>query len=305
MEENSRYKYIKLLLICVVALVCFLLLITFSNDKSIPSWKQIGNSIFGSKASETDNDFIVFIDVGQGDSILISSNGFNALIDFGTAAEGGENVVDALYDYGVDSLDCIVATHYDSDHIGGGPEVFNAFKVHNALIPEVSDRETEAYESFEYALDESGALVYTARLGTVINIGDFELTVIGYYYDEEDSNDQSIIIMADIDGIKFLLAGDAGEAVEERLIDDKIMLDCDVYKASHHGSRNSNTAEFIKAASPEYAVISAGKGNRYGHPHDEVLEIFDSVDAEVLRTDVSGDIIFRIENSEMVIATEY
>lgn len=304
MEENSRYKYIKLLLICVVALICFLLLITFSNDKSIPNWKQISNSIFGSRFSTTD-DFIVFIDVGQGDSILISSNGFNALIDFGTAAEGGENVVDALYDYGVDSLDCIVATHYDSDHIGGGPEVFNSFRIHNAVIPQVADRETEAYESFQYALDESGASVYTARLGTVINIGDFELTVIGYYYDEEDSNDQSIIIMADIDGIKFLLTGDAGEAVEERLIDDNIMIDCDVYKASHHGSRNSNTAEFIKAASPEYAVISAGKGNRYGHPHDEVLEIFDSVDAEILRTDILGDIIFRIQNSEMVISTEY
>lgn len=289
----------------MVALVCFLLLITFSDDRSIPSWKQIGNSIFGNRAEISDDDFIVFIDVGQGDSILISSNGFNALIDFGTAAEGGENVVDALYDCGVDSLDCIVATHYDSDHIGGGPEVFDAFKVYNAVIPEISDRETEAYESFQYALDESGASVYTARLGTVINIGDFELTVIGYYYDEEDSNDQSIIIMADIDGIKFLLAGDAGEGVEERLIDDGIRLDCDVYKASHHGSRNSNTAEFIKAASPKYAVISAGKGNRYGHPHDEVLEIFDSVDSEVLRTDVSGDIIFRIENSEMVISTEY
>ncbi len=303
MTENSREKLIKSILISVIGIVCICLLLTFADGEKIPNWNTIGSCF--SKEEVPDEDFIAFIDVGQGDSILICSGGYSALIDFGTPDSDDHNLVKAIRSYGVDKLDCVIATHYDSDHIGGGPEVLDAFDVDNAVIPEFEDRDTDVYDNFQLALIESGANVHTAKVGTVINIGEFELTVIGYYPSEEDSNDQSIVIMADIDGIKFLMAGDAGEAIEENLIEDRINLDCDVFKASHHGSRNSNSQDFVEAMSPEYAVISAGKGNSYGHPHDEVLDILENEGADIYRTDRSGNITFYVEDGKITVDTEY
>lgn len=301
--EDRKPLYIKLLAAIIVCLLFLLSLITFSQNKYIPSWSQIGEALFGT-GGDTEDDYVCFLDIGQGDSILISSNGKNAIIDFGNEEDYGSSLIKALRSYNVSTLDCVIASHYDSDHIGGGEKVLKAFNIKTALIPQLDEYDSVDYDNFHYALEQSGAEVFIAKPGAVVNIGDFELTVIGYYTDEQDDNDKSIIIMAEIDGIKFMLSGDAGQAIEKRLMDEGINVDCDVFKAAHHGSKHSNSLDFIKAMSPQYAVISVGKSNYYGHPHDEVVSNFEAVNAEIFRTDVSGDIIFKIQNGNIVVTTE-
>ncbi len=306
MDPSKKTSVIlKLLIACVTCLALLLMLITFSESRYIPGWDDIGRTIFGDKVETTDEDVVRFINVGQGDSILISSNGYNALVDFGDKSDYGSELLDALESYGITRLDCIIVSHYDLDHIGGAPKILKAIDTHYALLPELSDREASDFDDFQYALENSGAEVTIARVGTLVNIGDFDITVIGHYSDETDSNNRSLVLMAECAGKKFLLTGDAGEDIEQKLINEGINLNCDVYKAAHHGSRNSNSLDFIEAASPAYGVISCSSSNQYGHPHQEVLENLETVGAEIYRTDRSGDITFKIENGEIIPSTEY
>lgn len=296
MKKSTKSLYVRLLMACATSLV-LLIYFVFFTDEGIAVWNS-------SPPADSEADIVSFLDVGQGDSILIRSNGYNALIDFGNRSDYGFSLANKLTKQGVKELHCVIASHYDQDHVGGCAEVLQAIKVHNIVLPELSDRDDESDENLYYNLQASKSTVYTAKPGMIINIGDFELTVIGYYSDETDTNDRSIIVMADIDGIKFLFTGDAGKDVEERLIEDRVKLDCDVYKVSHHGSKNSSSKEFVEALSPEYAVISAGENNRYGHPHQEVLDILEDVNAKIYRTDVSGDITFSVENSKLSVVTQ-
>ena len=304
--DSKKPNYIfRLLIICVTCLALLMMLITFADNRYIPTWTDIGRAIFGDETKASDEDTVRFIDVGQGDSILISSNGYNALIDFGDESDHGSELLDALRSYKIERLDCIILSHYDMDHVGGAPKILKALDVEYALLPELSDKEANDFDDFQYALENSGAEVSIARVGTLVNIGDFDITVIGHYADESDSNDRSVVLMAECGGKKFLLTGDAGADIENRLMEEGINLDCDVYKAAHHGSRNSNTLDFIKAASPEYGVISCSSSNQYGHPHTEVLTNLETVGAKIYRTDRSGDITFKIENGEIIPSTEY
>ena len=303
--KHSRSHYLRLLIVCILSLVAFILLITFAKTFKVPGWSEIISAVSGKEEEPTDEDFVRFIDVGQGDSILLSSNGYTALIDFGNESDFGSTLLLDLESYGVKRLDCVILSHYDTDHVGGGAKVIGGIETKYAVLPEQDDRSEKSYDNFCYALEESQAEIYSARLGTVINIGDFEITVLAYNRDAENSNDKSVVVMAKIHGKKFLFTGDAGVEVEKQMLADKINVDCDVYKAAHHGSRGSNSKEFILAASPQYAVFSVGASNSYGHPHSEVIDILDEVGAKIYRTDRMGDITFRVTDGTISVETEY
>ena len=189
--------------------------------------------------------------------------------------------------------------------MGGAAKVVDAFPVYYALVPELSDRGKNQFSDLQYSFEANKTEMQIARVGTVVNIGDFEITVIAYNPGESDDNDKSVVLMAKIHGKKFLFTGDAGHVVEENLLNDGINVDCDVLKAAHHGSRNSTSAEFVKAASPEYAVISAGASNQYGHPHDEVIDILEAEKVKIYRTDRRGDVTFDVTNGEITVKTEF
>ncbi|MBO5853038.1 MAG: MBL fold metallo-hydrolase [Clostridia bacterium] len=303
--KRSRSFYLRLLAACVICLCGAILLISFSNTYKLPGWSEIFSAVSGEKIVQTDEDFVRFIDVGQGDCILISSNGYNALIDFGNQSDFGSELLSDLQSYGIKRLDCVMLSHFDADHVGGASKVIGAIETKYAVLPEQDDRSESSYDNFTYALKESKTEVYPAKLGTVINIGDFEITVLAYNRDAKNSNDKSVVLMAKIGNIKFLFTGDAGTEVEKQILSDKINVDCDVYKAAHHGSRSSNSKEFILSASPEYAVFSVGANNSYGHPHSEVTDILTDAGAKIYRTDRMGDITFKVENGKITVETEF
>ncbi len=301
MKNLTRKQYIRLLIAAVSALVMLILIVTFTNDANIPTWSQI----FGVKTTTEDADYVRFIDVGQGDSVLISSNGYNAMIDFGDNTDDGAGLMKDLRSYGIRHIDCMIITHYDSDHIGGADTVIERLDVENIILPVRYDEASKSLSEVDVAIENSDANVYTAAVGTVINIGDFELTVVAHYEDEADTNERSVIVMAKIDGIKFLFTGDADSSIEERLMEDGLLLDCDVFKAAHHGSKYSNSQEFLDYITPSYAVISCGELNSYGHPHNEVIKNFNSVNAKTYRTDTDGDVTFYVENGALTPSVEF
>lgn len=279
----------------VSTLVVFLLLAIsyFINSDIFATFQQNGNF-------DTSKDFVSVMDVGQGESILIYSNGYCAVYDVGTE-ESSEKICANLKASGIKTIDVLMVSHLHTDHIGGAKTVADTFNVKNLILPEISTH-SEGLSYAQYAINKVTALggeTYTAKSGMNFKIGDFEITVLAAY-DMDDENNRSIIAATEIEGKKFLFTGDAETKVEQKLLNEGLNLKCDVLSVGHHGSSTSTSSEFLMAVSPQYAAISAGKDNMYGHPHNETLSLLERNGAKVFRTDINGDITFYVENGIIV-----
>ncbi len=247
------------------------------------------------------NDTVTFLDVGQGDSALIQSGGYSALIDTGTAPQG-MSIAKKLRKAGVNQLDVLILTHPHDDHIGSAQFLISEIPTKNIVLSQVLPRDDEdarAYKDIKDYANEISVNVYNATEGLVINIGNFELTVLMSNEEASDENDTSIIIMAKNGDKKFLFTGDAETTAENKLLNDGINLDCDVLKVGHHGSDSSSSSKFLSACTPEYAVISVGEDNIYSHPSEKVLKRLNGMGINTLRTDERGDIVFKIVDGEL------
>lgn len=293
--RNIRRKLISI----ITAFACLLALL------SLVVGKENLISCFKPAAKEkTEAHFVQFIDVGQGDCVLISSNGRTALIDTGTYSSGNNTCI-KLNRLGIKQIDIIAISHLHSDHTGGLERVVDNFKVKNLLLPTLSTQ-SEGLNSALYAINaltKSGGGVYTAVQGMNFNVGEFEITVLAAFEDENENN-RSLMLMAEIQGKKFLFTGDAEKKAERKLLEENLNLDCDVYKSGHHGSNTSNDEEFLRALSPDHVAISVGQDNMYGHPHDEIITRIQDLDAKIYRTDIKGDITFVVNNGEISAKTE-
>ena len=251
------------------------------------------------------DDYIKIIDVGQGDSILIHSNGCTSLFDTGPVDTSNDICLD-LEKQGIKHIDAMLITHLHMDHVGGLVKIIESYSIGNLIIPDLLNNAEglPAAKNAKQAVVNSNGGVYTAIGGMNLNIGEFEITVLAYYNSLSDENNRSIIAMAEIDDIKFLLMGDAEKEAENAMLDDRINIDCDVLKVAHHGSNTSSQNDFIRKASPKYAVISVGEDNTYSHPHKDTTETLKKNGVTVYRTDRDGDVTFYIENGIMTVATE-
>ena len=252
-----------------------------------------------------DNAYVEMLDVGQGDSILLVSSGKAALIDTGTKASAA-SIKKTLKAKKITSLDMLLITHNHTDHMGGVDVITEDFPVKTFIIPDLrfTDERTDKMERAKENVTAAGGRCITAKKGTNITVGEFDISVIGAYYDEKDENDRSIVAMAKIGKWKFLFTGDAQESTERRLMSDKANLKCDVLKVGHHGSMYSSTEEFLDAASPSLAMISCGKGNRYSHPHDVVLLRLKEAGIQYYRTDLGGNVTYNITEKEITVRTD-
>ena len=230
-----------------------------------------------------------FIDVGQGDSILIQSpNGKNMLIDGGKKSDG-DKVVAFLKSKGVSTLDVVVATHPDADHIGGLLAVLNNFKV-NQFIDSGKVHTTQTYFELLTLIDEKNIPFKVAKTGDLINLDSLiKTTVIHADENASDSNDASIVTRVVYGSVSFLLTGDADTAIEEKIMSQGNVKST-YLKAGHHGSNTSSSAAFINAVRPAGTVLSYGKDNSYGHPHSEVVQRLNAVGSKIYSTAQSGDI---------------
>ncbi|MFA5841476.1 MAG: ComEC/Rec2 family competence protein [Candidatus Paceibacterota bacterium] len=250
---------------------------------------------------------VAFLDVGQGDSIYIEApNGNQFLVDGGSGAQ----VLSALgkvmpsYDH---SIDAILATHPDKDHIGGLPIVLGRFKVGKVFLNGARS-ETAAWEEFENKIAVSGAEKILARRGMRINLGrDVHFDILFPDVDVsrfKDTNDGSIVGKLVYKDKSFLLTGDSPIKIEQHLIAlDNKNLRANVLKLGHHGSRTSSGEAYLGFAAPEYAIVSAGCKNSYGHPHKEVLTLLEKFKIPKLSTCDSGNIIFTTNGEQLSFTT--
>ena len=237
-----------------------------------------------------------FIDVGQGDSEFIQTDGKNMLIDCGESDEY-EKVSEYLHALSVDKLDFLVMTHPHADHMGAMPEVINEFSPDQIIIPKVpADRlpTTRVYEKFLDAALESSADVSYAEAGQrVVLSDDASVAVIAPLSAEyKDLNNYSVVLRLVHGEDRFLFTGDAEKESEREMSAGGKPLSAQVLKAGHHGSSSSCTPQFLKAVGGSYAVISCGDGNSYGHPAPQTLANLTDCGYEILRTDLLGDIVF-------------
>lgn len=231
-----------------------------------------------------------YLDIGQGDATLILSDGHAMLIDAGNNSKGTA-VWNYLKKQGVEKLDYVIGTHPDADHIGGLDVVIYKFDCGKVLLPDFS-KDTKTYEEVEDTLKAKKYQAVHPKVSDRYSLGDASFTVVapgGKTYDS--ANDYSIAVRLEHGKNHFLFVGDAEEESEQEMLKSKQKLSSDVYKVSHHGSRTGTSEEFLKAVSPQYAVISCGEDNSYGHPHAEVMNLLRREWIKVFRTDEQGTIV--------------
>lgn len=249
---------------------------------------------------------VTVLDVGQGDSILIESGDFVALVDAGDYFSE-RAVIDGLRARGVEKIDLLIATHPHRDHIGSTAAVIETFEIGEVLFTTYSDDLTPTnttYMKLLNALIDAPFSTRTASTGEVIEMPCGALTVLsagGY----DNLNDCSLVIRCTYGDTAFLLAGDAGFDVEGAMLADGLPLGCDVLKAGHHGSKYATSAAFLDAASPTYVAVSCGADNSYGYPTEAFLDRVQAAGAAVLRTDLDGDLIFLSDGVSVTAATEH
>lgn len=235
----------------------------------------------------TDNETIVhFIDVGQADSIYIELPDENdILIDAGNRADG-RLVVDYLKYHGVDDIELLIATHPHEDHIGGLPDVYNAFIVEQTIDSGYLT-DTQTSSKFQAAATAEGN--YIADNYQYFTYGTVALDILtGNQTWGSNANDYSVVCRLDCGDIEFLFTGDAETPVEDILTGD---LSAEILKVGHHGSTSSSSQSFLDKVDPEVAIISVGEGNTYGHPHQETLDKLENIGATIYRTDLNGTVV--------------
>lgn len=244
-------------------------------------------------AGETPEELkIHFIDVGQGDSILLQYGDDAVLID-GGYPESGIMLLDYLENQGVEELDLVVATHAHGDHVGGLATVLSAYPT-GRVWSGTRHYYTNYYEDFLYYADQQNLTVEHPRAGErfFMGDGDVSLQVLGPVADYPlEVNNTSLVIMVQYGENRFLLTGDMEREAELDLINSGADLKADVLKVGHHGSYSSTSYIFLNEVMPTYGVISCGRNNDYGHPHDAPMSRLRDADVTIFRTDEMGTIV--------------
>lgn len=234
-----------------------------------------------------------FLDVGHGDSTLIICGEHAMMIDCGDDTQG-MMLQKYLTDHDVSKLDYLILTHPDKDHIGGAPAVLTEFSAEQ-VFQSAFRKGSETEEMLQQTLKQHGINVVTPIVGAEYQLGEAWFTILAPNGIYEESNDSSIALLLHFGENTFLFTGDAEKEAEEDMVENSekpgLSLRADVYQAGHHGDKSSSKRKFLRAVSPEYAVISCDYQGEKGHPDAEVLERMREADIKVFRTDEQGTVV--------------
>jgi len=240
-----------------------------------------------------------FLDVGQADStLLVSPSGQAILIDGGND-DDGPKVVEYLKSHGVKELSAIVATHPHEDHIGGLDSVIQSIPAKIVYMPNATSN-TRTFEDFIAAVNTSGAIKIQAKAGVSLNVPDLTgLFLAPNNSSYEEVNNFSAVLNVTYGKVSFLFEGDAEDISEAEMLKNGQDLKANVLKVGHHGSNSSTTSGFLKAVAPQYAIISVGADNEYGHPTPTILDRIAKAGVKVYRTDQSGTIVAKTDGKSV------
>lgn len=288
----------------IIALIIFIAgnIYYQNNDADKPDLKVNTNSV------QPQNNYFQMhvIDVGQGDSIFIKCGDKNILIDGGEIGKGPA-VTEYLKSQNVDSLDMVIATHPHSDHIGGLPYVMDNIKTHSFMMSDTPDNlipTSKIYEKLLNCVLDNNIKYTEPKNGRQFKFDDITMEVLWDGSLGTDLNNTSVVLQFVYKNTSFILAGDAEKQAENSITEMYSNIGCNVLKAGHHGSSTSSSREFIRAVSPDYAVMSVGKDNSYGMPGEQTLNTFRELGVAYYRTDLNGSVVFISDGENIGIKTE-
>jgi competence protein ComEC len=292
----------KLVTVLVLAAIILFPWVTGCNSSSSAVPSPTPSTVPGSGSTPAVEELKVhFIDVGQGDSILIDLKDTEILIDGGDRSPG---VTEYIEQYVDGALEVIVATHPHADHIGGLIAVLDAFQV-NQVWHNGDTSGSKTYSDFMNGVNSEGAEVHVARLHDIIEAGGLELFVHHPANLEGSTNNNSVVLHLAYGDIDFLFTGDAEQEAETNmmLLSSVRLPEVEILKFGHHGSRTASCKDFLGITSPEVAIYMAGKDNSYGHPHQETLDALTTIGAKIYGTDVNGTIIITTDSKTYSVST--
>jgi competence protein ComEC len=243
-----------------------------------------------------------FLDVGQADAALVVCEGAAMLIDGGNVADS-DYIYTFLKDRGISHLEFIVGSHAHEDHIGGLAGALNYATVDTAYCP-VTEYDSKAFGNFVKYLGAQGKSITVPKAGDSFKLGGADVEIIGPVKASDEPNNMSIVLRITYGKTSFLFTGDAEREEETDIIEAGRDLSADVLKVGHHGSNTSTGYRFLREIMPEYAIISCGKGNAYGHPGEETLSRLRDADVSVFRTDLNGTVTVKSDGKSVSIDSE-
>lgn len=249
---------------------------------------------------------VSFLNIGQGDSIFIEGpTGIQMLVDAGPPDKSVLRELGSVMPMFDRSIDAVVETHPDQDHLGGIPDVFERYQVGAFLEPGIPN-DTKATKATVVAIKKSGVANVVARRGMRLDLGGGAYADI-LFPDRDvskiETNTGSIVMRVVYGKTSFLLNGDSPQVIEKYLVSiDGKNLQSTILKAGHHGSKNSSAPEFVKAVNPEYGVFSRGCDNKYGHPAPRVVDLFQSLNIPILDTCKNGRVTFLSDSRTLKVA---
>lgn len=309
-KELSRKQQIILLIV----IVCITLITSWWQQNHPPQQIQQPLQVY-------DEMQVHFIDVGQGDATLFVQNEHVMLFDTGPR-NSAEELIEYIQNLGIEYIDVLVLTHPHDDHLGGASFVLDNFEVGIVYCPDISHiKKIKKYKWYQNLINSIKQVNSQRNQGLPeeewtdiqqeprydngefarFNIGDATVEFLAPFEDRySDENDYSICAKIAFGEIDMILTGDATDAVEKVLIQEGYDLDCEIFHASHHGSKTGNSKEFLDAMTPENIVISCGMGNIHDHPSESVVELYKNMKIPVYRTDESGTIVMTTNGQQYV-----
>lgn len=239
--------------------------------------------------TQADTLSVHYIDVGQADCALIECGGEYMLIDGGNV-DDSDLVVTYLLNQGVEELHTVICSHAHEDHVGGLAAVLAVYPTGQILSP-TRTYASACFDDFMYYADQQRITVTIPNPGDTFYLGGARITILGPVKSYADPNNTSIIVKVEFGDTSFLFTGDMEKDAETDMLDARMDVSADVLKVGHHGSSTSTGYRFLYEVDPEYAVISVGADNTYGHPHRETVAILGDAGVPMLRTDELGTIL--------------
>lgn len=301
-RRQNRKGVAGLVICCIVIAIFYILQPSAVRDSS--TGENAPTSSSSDKAiAALDGDLVVsFIDVGQGDSILVEQGEEAMLIDCGPA-DSQEQLLDYLEDRNLDTIDYLVLTHPHEDHIGGATAVLETYSVASVYMTDISHT-TATYENTLDTILEQQITTTLPQVGEQFALGDATVEIIAPITTTSDLNNCSIVLRLTYGDTAFLFTGDAEAQEEADILNNGIDIQADVLKVGHHGSNTSTYPDFLEAVAPEVAVISCGENNDYEHPHQETLDRLYTADVSTFRTDQQGTIVAISDGETVTMYTE-
>lgn len=298
MKKNS--KIVKSIIGVIISIILIILCIQsedmaqiINNTENVQNNKIMNNDI------ETDGLLkIYYIDVGQADSILVINKDKTMLIDAGNN-DDGDLVVDFIKDKGISKLDYVVGTHPHEDHIGGLDNVIKSLEIGTLYMPKI-ETNTKTFEDVLDAAADKEVNLEAPKVGDKFNISDATCEVMSSKLDKENLNLSSIVIRMEYGKQSYLFMGDAETENEN----ERNWPQTNVLKVGHHGANTSSSKKFLQQVSPEVAIISVGKDNKYGHPKQAIIDRLNKMGIKIYRTDLNGTILITSDGEKNNIETE-